>query len=133
MFKLVGYEAFNVGKAKCLIKIEPVGGFSYGYSLEVNGKNYKKFTEAQSKIMKTWVLELDDQRYRVVLEKDTLDVWANGQRLETHGQFVEGGSETHFVLGRHTAFIRASSSGNRREGILHTLIVNQSMIPEALE
>ncbi len=38
MFKLVGNESFNVGKANaaCVIKIEPFGGFSYQYSLEVN-------------------------------------------------------------------------------------------------
>ena len=37
MFKLVGTETFTVGKNKaaCSIKIEPVGGFSYEYSLEV--------------------------------------------------------------------------------------------------
>ncbi|CAB3360996.1 Hypothetical predicted protein [Cloeon dipterum] len=133
MFKLVGFEAFRVGKAKCLIKIDPVGGFAYGYSLEVNGKSYQKFTEAQSKIMKTWVLELSNQQYRVVLEKDTLDVWANGQRLVTEGVFVDEGSETHFMLGDHPAHIRASSSGNRREGIIHNLIVDDQVIPEAAE
>ena len=38
MFKLVGTETFSVGKNKaaCSIKIEPVGGFSYEYSLEVS-------------------------------------------------------------------------------------------------
>ena len=37
MFKLVGTESFNVGKNRtlCVIKIEPVGGFTYQYSLEV--------------------------------------------------------------------------------------------------
>ena len=37
MFKLVGNENFQVGKskAKCSIKIEPVGGFAYEYSLDV--------------------------------------------------------------------------------------------------
>ena len=37
MFKLVGGETFNVGKSKtqCTIKIEPVGGFTYQYTLEV--------------------------------------------------------------------------------------------------
>ena len=37
MFKLVGTESFNVGKngTLCVIKIEPVGGFTYQYTLEV--------------------------------------------------------------------------------------------------
>ena len=38
MFKLVGNESFQVGKSKtvCVIKIEPVGGFTYQYTLEVS-------------------------------------------------------------------------------------------------
>ena len=37
MFKLVGTESFKVGKNQtpCTILIEPVGGFTYQYSLEV--------------------------------------------------------------------------------------------------
>ena len=37
-FKLVGSETFKLGKnnATCVIKIEPLGGFSYQYSLEVH-------------------------------------------------------------------------------------------------
>ena len=50
MFKLVGTETFKVGKnANCVVKVEPVGGFSYQYSLEVNGKPYEKFVEQQSR------------------------------------------------------------------------------------
>ena len=47
MFKLVGTESFSFGGGRgkgphhCLVKIEPVGGFSYQYTLEVNGKPYK--------------------------------------------------------------------------------------------
>ena len=52
MFKLVGTENFKVGKsnATCIIKIDPVGGFAYQYSLMVNGKPYKTFVEQQSKV-----------------------------------------------------------------------------------
>ena len=53
MFKLVGNETFTIGKseANCIVKIEPYGGFSYQYSLEVNGKSYKTFTEQQAKVI----------------------------------------------------------------------------------
>ena len=52
MFKLVGTEVVTIGKSdtNCLIKIEPYGGFSYQYCLEVNGKAYKTFTEQQAKV-----------------------------------------------------------------------------------
>ena len=54
MFKLVGTEQVTIGRAEtnCVIKIEPYGGFSYQYSLEVNGKAYKTFTEQQAKVTK---------------------------------------------------------------------------------
>lgn len=133
MFKLVGSEVFTIGNTKCVIKIEPVGGFSYEYSLEVNGKSHKKFTENQSKILKTWLFPLDGAITRVVLEKGTLDVWVNGTKLDTAGEFVDDGTETHFDLGGHPAYIRAVSSGNRREGLIHCLVVDDVEIPEAVE
>ena len=36
LFKLVGSESFEIGSARCVIKIEPMGGFAYEYSLEVS-------------------------------------------------------------------------------------------------
>jgi hypothetical protein len=67
MFKLVGDEIFNVGSARCVIKVEPVGGFSYSYSLEVNGESYQRFSEIQSKAIKTWIVHVRNETFRVVL------------------------------------------------------------------
>lgn len=63
-------------------QVDSVGAFSYSYELKVNGKSYNKFTEIQSKALKTWIVHLDVEVYRVVLEKDTLDIWANGEKLD---------------------------------------------------
>lgn len=49
------------------------------------------------------------------------------------GEFVEDGTETHFTLGDVPAYIKAVTSGRRREGIIHSLIVNNTVIPEANE
>ena len=133
MFKLVGNETFKVGKANCTIKIEPIGGFSYQYSLEVNGKPFKKFIEQQSKAMKTWVLPVEGEMCRIVLEKDTLDVWVNGKKAETAGEFADEGTETHFTIKGQPAFIRAESSGNRRKGMVQKLFVQDTEVPEYLE
>jgi hypothetical protein len=67
MFKLVGDEPFNVGSAHCVIKVEPVGGFSYSYSLEVNGESYQRFSEIQKKAIKTWIVHVRNETFRVVL------------------------------------------------------------------
>ncbi|XP_066488841.1 fas apoptotic inhibitory molecule 1 [Tiliqua scincoides] len=135
MFKLVGKETFTVGaaKTKATINIDAVSGFAYEYTLEIDGKSLKKYMENRSKTTNTWVLVLDSTHCRIVLEKDTMDVWCNGKKMETAGEFVEDGTETHFSIGAHDCCIKAVSSGKRREGIIHTLIVDDREIPEALE
>lgn len=68
MFKLVGSEVFEVaGYAKCEIIISASSGFSYEYTLLVNGKQLTKFKEKQTKIMKTWLFNVQGHDYRVVL------------------------------------------------------------------
>lgn len=51
----------------------------------------------------------------------------------SQGEFVEDGTETHFSVGDHSCYIKAVSSGKRKEGIIHTLIVDDREIPEAVE
>ncbi|XP_055268909.1 fas apoptotic inhibitory molecule 1 isoform X2 [Moschus berezovskii] len=135
MFKLVGKETFCVGtaKTKATINIDAVSGFAYEYTLEINGKSLKKYMENRSKTTNTWVLHLDNEDFRVVLEKDTMDVWCNGKKMETAGEFVDDGTETHFNIGNHDCYIKAVSSGKRKEGIIHSLIVDNREIPEILE
>ncbi|XP_075685108.1 fas apoptotic inhibitory molecule 1 isoform X1 [Rhinoderma darwinii] len=135
MFKLVGKETFPVGASemKATINIDAVSGFAYEYTLEVNGKSLKKYMENRSKTTNTWVLHVDGEDCRVVLEKDTMDVWCNGKKLETAGEFVDDGTETHFTIGDHDCRIKAVSSGKRREGIVHTLIMDDREIPESVE
>lgn len=68
MFKLVGTESFEIGgQAKCEIVINATCGFAYEYTLLVNGKQLTKFKEKQTKIMKTWLFQIDDKPFRVVL------------------------------------------------------------------
>lgn len=89
--------------------------------------------ENRSKTTNTWVMNLNDEDFRVVLEKDTVDVWCNGKKMETAGEFVDDGTEMHFSVGNHDCYIKAVSSGKRKEGIIHTLIVDNREIPEILK
>ncbi|KAF4086730.1 hypothetical protein AMELA_G00087670 [Ameiurus melas] len=135
MFKLVGKETFYVGSSdtKATINIDAVSGFAYEYTLEINGKSLKKYMENRSKVTSTWLLNLDGVDCRVVLEKDTMDIWCNGQKMETAGEFVDDGTETHFTLGDHDCCIKAVSSGRRRDGIIHALLVDGNEMAEANE
>ena len=50
------------------------------------------------------------------------------------GEFVDEGTETHFTLGtKHSATIIGVSSGHKRTGIVHSLMVDEKHIPEARE
>lgn len=53
--------------------------------------------------------------------------------METAGEFVDDGTETHFNIGNHDCYIKAVSSGKRKEGIIHSLIVDNREIPEIVE
>ncbi|XP_046357576.1 fas apoptotic inhibitory molecule 1-like [Haliotis rufescens] len=129
MFKLVGKETFQVGKAKCEIAIEAVSGFAYEYTLQVNGKSLQKFRENQRKITQSWILHIGDNPIRVTMEKDTVDVWVNGDKVNTAAEFVDDGTETHFEIGAHSAYIKICSSGKRRSGLVHQLFVDDVEIP----
>ncbi|KAK7804278.1 hypothetical protein U0070_006669, partial [Myodes glareolus] len=102
MFSLVGKETFCIGprKIKATICILPVKSYVLKYILEIEGKSFKKYVENRSKTTNTW------------------------------GEFVDDGTETHFSVGNHDCYIKAVSSGKRREGIIHTLIVDNREIPE---
>ncbi|XP_063712967.1 fas apoptotic inhibitory molecule 1-like [Symsagittifera roscoffensis] len=130
MFKLVGHESFYINKkTKAKILIEAVSGFSYEYTLEVNGKPLQKFTKDYSKTCRIWCVEAQGREFRICMELDTLDVFVNGEMQHVEPQFSEefDGSERHFMLTSNmSAHIKSFSSGNKREGIVHELYVGES-------
>ncbi|KAF6210856.1 hypothetical protein GE061_013967 [Apolygus lucorum] len=130
MFKLVGDQEFTIGAIPCRVRIEPVSGFSYAYSLIVNGKTLEEFTRRRNKRVCTWTI---GETHRIVLEKDTLDIWVDGQKVDATGEFVDGGTETHFTVGDSSGYIKAVSGANRKEGIIYSLIYNNQVVPQESE
>ena len=49
------------------------------------------------------------------------------------GEFVDDGTETHFEIGNHACCVKAVSSGKQKEGIIHTVLVDGVIMPEASE
>uniref|UniRef100_A0A915B633 Fas apoptotic inhibitory molecule 1 n=1 Tax=Parascaris univalens TaxID=6257 RepID=A0A915B633_PARUN len=83
-------------------------------------------------------------------EKGTMDIWVNGQKMDTAGEFVEDGTETHFEVGSNGEFVedgtethfevgsnvccvKASSSGKKNVGVVHRLFVNGIEMPPAAQ
>ncbi|KAM9836189.1 fas apoptotic inhibitory molecule 1-like [Aulostomus maculatus] len=135
MFKLVGRETFTVGgtNTRATINIEAVGGFAYEYSLDVDGMSLQRFINNRAKTTQTWLLQLEGEDHRVVLEKDTMDVWCDGQKMDTTGEFVEDGTETRFSLGGHECCIKATSSGRKKSGIVHVLLLDGEKMAASMQ
>ncbi|CAD5215568.1 unnamed protein product [Bursaphelenchus okinawaensis] len=129
LFKLVGREVFEINGIHCVINIEAIGIFAYEYSITVNGKTYEKFKEEQDKNLIMWTLKINETDYRVVLERDSMDVWVNGDKVTTAGCFTDEGVDTHFEIGAsNVACIKSLSSGKRTKGIVFKLFVNGDLI-----
>ncbi|CAH1163812.1 unnamed protein product [Phaedon cochleariae] len=105
--------------------------FAFSYSLYVDGKPLQKFTEKQSQIMRTWALIAEGIRYRVVFDKQTLNIYVNGQINDAESVFVSNGTEMRFTLGTSSAMIKATST-DKKEGVVHQLFVGGSLVEEDL-
>ncbi|CAH0550408.1 unnamed protein product [Brassicogethes aeneus] len=100
MFKLVGDEQFTLGKqrAQCELRVDPLPHFSFSYSLYVDGKPLEKFTEKQVQTIRSWAVLVAGKRFRVVFEKQALNIWVNGHNIEAENVFVSDGTEMRFEL-----------------------------------
>ncbi|XP_003400025.1 fas apoptotic inhibitory molecule 1 isoform X1 [Bombus affinis] len=125
MFHLVGDEVFTFNDNKFVIRIDPIRGLKYSYSLWVNGKPYKSFVRSQSKILETWLANVRNEEYRIVLDKQTQNVWVNGQQTETENEFTDDGAEILFTVGDLPASIRTYSSGQKNIGITYSLCIDE--------
>jgi hypothetical protein len=63
------------------------------------------------------------------LEKQTLNVWVNGQYVETENTFIDSGSEMSFEFENLKAAIKATSV-DRKQGVIHQLFVDGQLIEE---
>ncbi|XP_055857000.1 fas apoptotic inhibitory molecule 1 [Episyrphus balteatus] len=129
MFKLVGDDSFKIDNARCIIRVDPAPGFKYEYSLYIDGRPHKQYTEEQARTLKTWLTVVDGVEYRVVLELDSLNVFINDQLRSEMGDFVDGGTDTDFEE-NGVKFQLCARLGSESNGIRHSLKVNGEIIPE---
>lgn len=78
---MVGNEKFEINSAhgkpmaKCEIQITTGSGFSYEYGLLVNGKQFQKFRDKQSKVIRSWDYEHpagSGKQWKIVLGEDSI-------------------------------------------------------------
>lgn len=84
MFKLVGEDSFYIDQARCIIRVDPAPGFRYEYSLYIDGKPHEQYTDELTKYYRLWLVSIEDNEYRIMLELDTINLYVNDQlRTET--------------------------------------------------
>ncbi|CAL1685750.1 unnamed protein product [Lasius platythorax] len=130
MFRLVGDEVFMFNNTKFVIRVDPMPGLKYSYSLWVNGKSYKQFVQSQTKILETWLAKVGNEEYRIVLDKQAHSVWVNGQEVEVENEFMDGGAEILFSVGDLQAAIRSYSSEQKEIGIAYSLYIDNVEIQQ---
>ncbi|XP_070066560.1 fas apoptotic inhibitory molecule 1 isoform X2 [Drosophila virilis] len=140
MFKLVGEDTFEIDQARCIIRVDPAPGFKYEYSLYIDGKPHAQYAEELTRLYRLWLCTCGteqagttdaSQEYRIMLKLDTLSLYVNDELREEMAVFVHGGTDTSFVLQDTQFVLQARSSGNKHDGIVHTLLVNGVPVPEA--
>lgn len=62
-------------------------------------------------------------------EKQTLNIYVNGQLVDAENGFVENGTEMKFEMGNSSAIIRAEFA-LKKEGVIHQLFVDGKLIEE---
>lgn len=108
------------------LQILPASGFKYSYKLFIDGVECEIYNQQQSRILKTWEIKINDKTYRVVLERDTLNVYLNGNLRDEKPEFVDAGTDTVFVADGHVFIVKARRSGgqNGDDPICYNLTVN---------
>ncbi|GJQ66117.1 hypothetical protein Trydic_g4182 [Trypoxylus dichotomus] len=131
MFKLVGDEKFTIGieNIPCELCVDPMPNLAFEYNLYVNGKPFEKFVEEQNRSLRLWSILLNGKRHKIVLEKETLDIWVNGENMEIESDFTDTGTEMVFMLDENEARLRACSA-KKKEGVLHELYINNKLVED---
>lgn len=128
MFRLVGDEVFPLNsKHTCTIRINPKPAFNYSYLLYIDGLEIEEFLKKQDNIIIVWNLkpyEESEDNFRISLDKPSLDVWVNCDKIETEGEFIDEGTKTNFQINNTDAFILGLPSGNKKEHINYELYYN---------
>ncbi|EDW74190.1 uncharacterized protein Dwil_GK21519 [Drosophila willistoni] len=131
MFKLVGEDTFHIDQARCIIRVDPAPGFKYEYTLHIDGKSHDQYTEEVTRQYRLWLSTCGDQEYRIMLKLDTLSLYVNDELRQEESVFVEDGTDTKFMLQDTEFILQARSSGNKHDGIVHSLLANGELVPEA--
>lgn len=89
----------------------------------MEGVEFEHYNQSQQKILKTWEIKINEKTYRVVLEKDTLNIYLNGDLREEKAEFVDNGTETRFEADDNS-FVLCAKMSSDHSGVFYELLLN---------
>ncbi|PIC41558.1 hypothetical protein B9Z55_008935 [Caenorhabditis nigoni] len=126
----------KIGKTTVKILYEPRTGKKKGvYVLEIAGKRFREFCDAQNHRFDRWEIKEKDETFHVVLDKTQLDIYVNGEKVDSdhkdEGQVtitfkIEMANGTKLNCRSHPEL------GKNGTGITHSLFINNDTIPVPL-
>lgn len=59
-----------------------------------------------------------------------MDVWVNGEKVETENNFVADGTEINFPLADNTGATLKANAADKKKGVIHHLYVDGKLFEE---
>ncbi|ULT99127.1 hypothetical protein L3Y34_000458 [Caenorhabditis briggsae] len=122
-----GKDHFQIKSADCLITVISTATI-HECILYVNGKRFSEYAKWYSNHFATWKPKIVGVDIRVVLDKSTMELWANGRVVECTTNFTESGTIRNFELDPNMKIPSAIVTSDK-EYSNHTLMVDGEMVP----
>ncbi|KAK6195278.1 hypothetical protein SNE40_000743 [Patella caerulea] len=83
----------------------------------------------ESDASKVWTFLMEGEPFSIVLYRDSLNVYCNGEEIETLNEFCDDGAIIDFELNGHKARIKTTAGGSRSEGMTFALTIDGGIVP----
>ncbi|CAO4368673.1 unnamed protein product [Caenorhabditis nigoni] len=119
-----GKDHFQIESADCVNTVISTGTI-HECILYVNGNRFSEYQKCYSNHFATWKPKIAGVEIRVVLNKSTMELWANGSVVEYTTDFTDSGTIRNFKLDPNMKIpsVLVSEYSN------HTLMVDGEMVP----
>eukprot|EP00049_Salpingoeca_infusionum_P001121 m.45382 g.45382 ORF g.45382 m.45382 type:complete len:200 (+) comp10878_c0_seq1:259-858(+) len=135
MFKLVGVETFTFGTGTQhtgMLSIEALSMTDYKYSLTIDGKTLEELNRQAKAATRSWHFEIGGTTHLCTINLDTMQIYCDGTLVESVGEFVEDGTETHFTVEGQDVYVLATPAPKTGK-LEHILYVNDEEVSVAQE
>ncbi|CAL2035738.1 unnamed protein product [Caenorhabditis brenneri] len=119
---------FKIGNFSCRVNRKNNTLFSCKYVLEVSGKSYEAYKEEYHRKFDIWELTLEGKKWRVVLDKESLELFGNGAKIEAERNFTDNGTITSFLLDNTPCRIQATPC--TMSGMTYSLFTPNGLAPK---